>query len=396
MTSTSFMAGPGGFSATLSNKLDKVDCSQILRAVLIADKTLLGHIRMGAPATNIECNWIEDALNPAYIVCSGSANNVITISAGYTTASVQRFLRKYSVLNPSGTEVYVNLTTTVGSLSPTVAAYGSAAWASWTMTKCFIVAQPWADIDAASSDASITRTKRKNFTQVFERAVEITQTRQGMQMEAVVDELQLQIKNRTLEIKSLLDRSVILGYARASASNTYSADNELRTMAGIIQLIRDYNLDSTNEDTTVINASGSALTLAALNSLCYKIWDAGGLDETSDPILLVGASQQRVIAGFEKELRRVQQGERITGFYRDIFLSDMGKEFPIVLDRWVPKDKIILLDRSRISLRALQGDNWHLEKMAKTGRNEKWQLSGQFTLELANANACHGMIYNAA
>ena len=87
-------------------------------------------------------------------------------------------------------------------------------------------------------------------------------------------------------------------------------------------------------------------------------------------------------------------GERTVGYYKNVFLSDMGMEIPVVLDRWVPKDKVILLDRSRISLRPMAGDDWHLEKMAKTGRNEKWQLSGQFTIELANANKCHALCYN--
>lgn len=396
MLSTNFMAAPGGFSATLSNKLDKVDCSQVLRAVLIADKQFLGHIKMGAPAQNIEHNWIEDQLNPAYVVCSGSSSTTITISSGYGTASLTRFLRKYSVLNPAGTEVYVNMTATVGKLTVAVAAYGSTTWASWTMTKCYIVAQPWADIDSASSDSSVTRSKKKNFTQVFERAIEITQSRKGMSMEAVVDELQLQIKNRTLEIKSELDRSIILGYGRATASNTYSADHELRTMCGIINLIRDPDLDTTNEDTTVINASSAALTIGYINSLVYKIWDKGGFDETADCIILVGMNQARIIAGFEKELRRVEQGERTVGYYRNVFLSDAGFELPVVMDRWVPKDKLIIIDRNRIFLKNLSGDAWHLEKMAKTGRNEKWQLSGQYTIELANADACHGMLYNLA
>ena len=75
-------------------------------------------------------------------------------------------------------------------------------------------------------------------------------------------------------------------------------------------------------------------------------------------------------------------------------VSDMGVEFPVVMDRWFPEDKLMLLDRSRISLRALQGDAWHLEKMAKTGRNEKWQLSGQYTIELRNGGEAHGIIKN--
>jgi hypothetical protein len=398
IASTGFMAAPGGFSATLSNKLDKIDCSQVLSAVLKGDKQLLGHVRMGPTAHNIEVNWIEDELNPAYILCSSSSSTTATakfssVAGGYSTASLQRILRKNAILQPAGKEFVFHITASVTKSTMTGAIYGSTTWASWTMTKCFIVGMPYADIDAASSDISVSRPKRRNFMQVFERAVEITQTRKGMDMEAIVDELQLQIKRRTMELKREFDIAIQRGYAVPTGSSGYTADNELRTMAGIIQLLRDPNLDTTNEDTTVTQAS-AALTVGLINSLAYKIWDAGGLDETADPIIVVGAKQQRVIAGFEKDLRRVEQGERTFGYYRDIFLSDMGVEMPVVLDRWTPEDKLIILDRSRISLRPMAGDAWHMEKMAKTGRNEKWQLSGQYTLDLRNADACHGMLYD--
>jgi len=396
LTSTAFMAAPGAWTSTLANKLDKIDCSQVLAAVLKGDKQLLGHIKMAGVARNIEYNWIEDDLNAAFVIASSSANNVMTVTSPSGTASLQRVLRNNAVINPAGSEVYMKVAAAVTKLTLTAAAFGSTTWASWTATKCYVVAQPYADIDSASSDISKLRTKRKNFTQVFERAVQITQSRKGMDMEAVTSELQLQIMRRTMEIKRELDMSVLRGYATATGSNVYSADTELRTMAGIIQLIRDPNLDSTSEDTTVINKSSAALSIAGLNSLCYLVWGEGGLDEMADPIFVVGAKQQRVIAGFESELRRVEQGERTTGYYRDVFLSDMGVEIPVVLDRWCPEDKVILLDRSRVALKPLAGDNWHMEKMAKTGRNETWQISGQFTIELRNSNACHGLIYNLA
>ena len=395
MASTSFMAAPGGWSSTLSSKLDKIDCSQVLSAVLKADKQFLGHIKMGVPAYNIEVNWIEDELNPAYIVAKVSTATAVTVaSATYVAASLARILRKGMILKPNNQNYYMQLTASVTTEHTiTAALYGSTTFASvTTATKCWIIAAPWSDVDAASNDSSVTRAKKKNFMQVFERAVEITQTRKNMSMEAIVDELQYQIKNRTLEVKREFDMSAIMGYARATASNTYSADHEWRTMAGVIQLIRDPDLDSTNEDTNVINTSG-ALTIGALNSILYKIYDAGGLDETADPIILVGPKQQRVIAAWEKELRRVEQGERQVGYYRDVFLSDMGVEIPVVLDRWCPDSMLVVVDRSRLWMRPMAGDNWHLEKMAKTGRNEKWQLSGQFTLELRNAEQCHGLLY---
>jgi hypothetical protein len=129
--------------------------------------------------------------------------------------------------------------------------------------------------------------------------------------------------------------------------------------------------------------------------MMYNVWDAGGLDEQADPILAVGASLARTISTFERDIRRTEQGERTFGYYKNVFMSDMGVEVPIVLDRWFPADKVILLDRARVALRPLVGDQWHLEKMAKTGRSEKWQLSGQYGLELRNADACHAMIRDA-
>jgi len=391
ITSTAFMAAPGGFSSTLSNKLDKVDCSQVLAAVLKADKQLLGHIRMGATAHNIEVNWIEDELNPAYVIGSSTVSTSIACS-GYTTASLARILRKSTVLQPGGTEFLMQVSATVAANTLTTVVYGSTDHAAFTATKLWIVAMPYADIDSASEDVSMARQKRKNFMQVFERAVQITQTRKNMDMEAVVGELQLQIKRRTLEIKRELDMAIVRGYAYYSSS--FTGDTELRTMAGLIQLIKDYDLDGTNEtDAMIIQASG-ALTQTRINSLAYRIYDAGGLDETSDPIIVVGPTQQRVIAAMEKDLRRVEQGERQIGYYRDIFLTDMGVEMPVVLDRWIPNDKLLILDRSRINIRPMAGDSWHMEKMAKTGRNEKWQISGQYTLEMKNADKCHGLLYD--
>lgn len=392
MTSTNFMAAPGGFSSTLSTKLDKIDMSQVLAAVLVADKAILGHIKMGPVASNIEVNWIEDSLNAVKVGCKAAASTAVTFS-GVTTASLKRIVRNGAIIQPKGSEYMVQLTASITKLTISCVAYGSTAWSAWTVTNAYVVGMPYADIDAASSDISVTRLKRKNFMQVFERAIEITQTRKNMSMEAVMDELQLQIQRRTLEIKRELDMAVIRGYARATASNTYSGDHELRTMAGIVQLIRDWDLDSTNEDTCVTQAS-AALTVGHINSLAYKIYDAGGLDEGADPIIVVGAKQARVIAAFEKELRRVEQGERQVGYYRNVFLTDLGIEMPVVLDRWMQDDKLLILDRSRIALRPMAGDGWHLEKMAKTGRNEKWQLSGQYSLELRNADAAHGLLYD--
>jgi hypothetical protein len=396
LASGSFMVGTGGYGTTLATKLDKIDCSQVLAAVLLADKQLLGHIRMGAAGTTVEHNWLEDELSPAYVIAQTAASTTVTVDGFATSTSLRRVVRDNAVLQLAGQQWLFQVSATSSSILLNGATYGNttAGYAVVnTATKCYIIANPYSDVDAASEDISQARKKKKNFMQIFERAVAISQTRKNMSMEAVVDELQLQIKYRTMEIKRELDMSVVRGFARGL---TPTGSYELRTMAGLIQLLRDPDLDGgAYEDTTVISNTG-ALTIAGLNSLCYKVYGYGGLDETADPIIVVGPKQQRIIAAMESYLRRVEQGERMVGYYRDIFLSDMGVEMPIVLDRWIPDDIVILLDRSRVALLPLQGDAWHIEKMAKTGRSEKWQISGQYTLELRNADKCHGMVYGLA
>jgi len=399
LASLAFMTRTGGYTTTLANKLDKVDCSQVLAAVLLKDTGLLGQMKVGSPGTTVEHNWIEDELNSPYFYAKIAASTKITIIAtkGITTAMVANIARKYSCVQPRGSEWVAQLTGT-NSNGITCATYGkttSRFAPITTVTKVWVLGSPYRDIDDASSDISKARSKMKNFMQIFERAIELTETRQHMDMEAVVNELQLQIERRTFEIKRELDIALLRGIAYYSSG--YSGRTERSTLMGIENFLYDYDFDGTEEKDTVIDAgTNAALLVGHINSLANLIYTQGGLDDQSDCFLLVPPNQARVIAKMESELRRVEQGERQVGYYRNKFITDLGYELPVVIDRFASEDKIYILDRNRMSLIPLQGDQWHMEKMAKTGRSDKWQLSGQYTLEFRNAGKCHGMVVDLA
>ena len=391
LTSASFM-GMGGYTTVLATKLDRIDCSQVLSAVLVADRQLLGHIKEGPPAHNVEVNWIEDELVGVTFDALTSVSTSVTI-VGMTSAKIDAMFRAKTLIKPVSAEDIYRVDTINGNSALEMTIYSELTHVTHSTTsQWIIVGAPYADLDAASDDISQERSKRRNFTQVFELAVQITQSRKGIDMEAVVNDLQTQIKYRTLEMKRLLGIAVVNSIASYDGTQK-SGQSEWRTMQGIINFIRDYDMDNTNEDDLVTDVSG-ALTVAGIDDLLYDIWNAGGLDEMSDPIIAVGPAQQRVISTFDKDIRRAEMGERKVGYYKNLFLSDMGLELPIVLDRWLPPDKLLVLDRARLALRALQGDSWHMEKMAKTGRNEKWQISGQYTIEVRNADKCHGLLLN--
>jgi hypothetical protein len=390
LSSTAFMAAPGLYGTSL----DKIDCSDILAAILLSDTSILGQIPMKGVAKNIEHKWIEDALNAVYVSGISTASNKLYISTPSASADVTKIIRTNAILYPDSGEFYVKFGSAPVTGLNTVSVYGNSTWASTTTagTKWYVVAMPYADISDASADISNARTIRKCYTQVFERVVHIAKTRKSVDVWAVPDELQHQIKLRTYEIKRELNFSVISGMALYSSA-TFTPDSELRTMNGIIQQLRDPDLDATLEDTLVTNASG-ALTATLINNLAENIFNAGGLDEQSDAVIVVPAYQNRVITAFEKDKIRRPPTDKSVGNFANKFISDLGYEFPIIVDRWMPKDKLLIMDKKRIALMPLQGDAWHSEKMAVTGRSEKWQISGQYCLEVRNAEQAHGLLYN--
>jgi hypothetical protein len=395
LSSLAFMTRTGGYTTTLANKLDKIDCSQVLAAVLLKDTALLGQIRVLSAGTTAEHNWIEDELNSPYFYGKAAASTKVTIVAtkGITTAMVANIARKYSIVQPATSEWIAQLTGT-NSNGITCATYGKTTGrfaAVSTVTKFWVVAQPKADNEDASSDISKSRWKLKNFYTTFERAIEITKSRENMDMEAVVNELQLQIQNRTYEIKRELNISLIRSIPYYSSG--YTGRVERSTMAGIDSFLFDYDLDGTEEKDTVLDAgTAAALVAGHINSLAYMLYGRGGMDEQSDCFLLCPPKQARVIAAMDAQYKRTTQEERTVGTYHDSFLTDMGYKLPIVIDRFAPADKVYILDKTRFGLVPMQGDSWGLEKMAKTGRSQKWQLSGQYTMEMRNPDKCHGVI----
>lgn len=398
LTSTGFMTLPG----IMGTSLDRVDMSDVLASVLKDDTALLGQIKMKGAAKGNPHKFIEHRLNAAYFDGFTSGSTTLFVHDYYsTTAEILAVARTYAILMPgfggANEPSYDNVDfrlqiTEVSSSAITVTSYGNTAYAAKNTTtiRFYVAGMPKADVADATNDTSQARTIRSNYLQVFERGVSIEETRKHIELYAVGNELDLQTKDRTKEIKVELVQSLLNGYAYYSGGS--SGDLQLRTMAGIVQLIRDPALSGTVTDETVENNSGLALTDTIVNDLIAKMYDRGGFQEGNDMVILVGAYQSRAISGLEKDKIRKTSKEQVRGFYANSFLSDLGYQIPVVLERWMQRDKLILLDKSQAAILPLQGDEWHLEKMSKSGRTEHYQLSGQYTFELRNANACHGLI----
>lgn len=385
--------GAGGLYATEEGVRD---VSGILNAILLADKATLGQISAKTKATNVKHEWVEDSLNPITFTASyATAGNTLTISAPTTTANVSKIVRQGALVFASGADFvlqFAGAPTTGANAGMTVYKGTHAAVASTTW---YVVCLPYTDEAGLSEDIARPRTLRWNSTQIFERTMQVTKTRKGAEVYAIgtgEKDFKNNIKNRTLEAKRELNTSVLNGVPYYNGS-AYTAVHDRRTMAGIITLIRDPDLDRTEEDTLVVDAGDADISMSLLDSLVYKVVNAGGLDESSRPCFIMHHKQKQKLGSLLEEIRRSSDSDKAVGYVVDKVQTKLGPQIPVIWDRFMRDDQVLLLDRSRVKLCTFRGDAWNLAKVeTANSRMDSYQLSGQYTIELDNAEEAHGLI----
>lgn len=366
----------------------KLDLSEVLSAILLDDTDFLSVIGVsGDVATQTKHSWVEDALNSTTVLQSGGTSAQMAL--GTTTGTVIRFSSSQIGRITAGTLLKNRLSgkteviqvTAVSSTSATVTrGYGAtsaqthAAAATWE-----IIANPRPQGMAGPADISTTRALKSNFTQIFSRGVKITGTTQAIDHAGVNSEDSYQIDLRLRELKRELDRTCIMGVKAPNDVNgsTYG------TMGGIIDFVGF-------QEAINVNGAAETLTPSVLNTMAKQIFDAGGMPD----MVLVGGVQKQKIATFDQEFRRSTLDSRRAGYTVEEFVSDLGWNLRVVVDRWVPNDVCLVIDSSRVKVMPLKGRAFFLEKLGKTGDSNDWQIVGEYTMEVRNAAAAHAYHFN--
>jgi hypothetical protein len=234
-----------------------------------------------------------------------------------------------------------------------------------------IIANPKQEGQDPPADESKTRTKVSNYTQIFQKGINITHTMRSVLQAGVADEFTFQIARRLMEIMRELDSSIINGISGASQGS----DTVYRTMGGLVEFA------SQSEGNTT--TTSEALTPTVLNDMCKQIWDDGG----SPNFVLVSGKQKRAISKFDQAYRRSAYDSNVAGYVVDKFISDLGFVIDVIVDPWMPEDVAIVGDLSKIKVMPLAGDAMRAEDLAKTGRSWKSQVTGQYTMEVRNATS---------
>lgn len=368
-------------SATYILSLD-----QMVDAILMDDTMALNVLGIsGDSATQTKHEWDEDELNPVTVKASANATSGAITSASTTlllSASESGRVTAGTLIRDqlSGKTEVLQVTARSGVSATVVRGYGNTSAQAHAASATYdIVANPRPEGMTGPKDESKARSRAYNYTQIFSKGVELTGTAMAIKHNGVDSESAYQIDKRLRELMRELSRTVIMGVQ----SSTRHSDTVYGTMGGLI----DYILYASGGNTS---STAETLTPSVLNTMIKQIWDDGG----TPTHIIVGGTQKQKISSFDKEYRRSTLDTRRAGFTVEEFVSDLGVVLPVVVDRWMPSDICLVVDSSRIKIMPLTGRSFFLEKLAKTADAEKWQIVGEYTMEVKNAAKAHAIHTN--
>lgn len=364
-----------------------LDLSEVISSILLDDTDFISEIGIsGQPATQTKHEWDEDALNATTALQAGGTSAQMAL--GTTSGTVIRFSSSQIGRITAGTLLKNSLSgkteviqvTAVSSTSATVdrgvggtSAQTHAAAAVWD-----IIANPRPQGMTGPKDTSVARTRPFNYTQIFSKGVIVTGTANAIKHNGIGREDMYQVDQRLRELKRELDRAAIMSVRVGNVGAT-----TITSMGGIIEWVGFIGAGNNR-------GTAETLTPSVLNAMAKDVYDSGGRPD----MVLVGGTQKQKISGFDQEFRRSTLDSRRAGFTVEEFVTDLGVNLRVVVDRWVPSDVAIVLDSSRVKIMPLQGRAFFLEKLAKTGDAENWQIVGEYTMEVRNAAEAHAYHFN--
>lgn len=369
------------------------DVSDIVGIISPFETPLLDHLGDAKrPAMSTIHEWIEDSLLPN----TDAINQTVFSPNPETTTSVIvdniGFFQIGDLLRPEGSrEVMLVTAINTGASTLTVTrSYGGTTAATLANNMVLHILGNAALEGADAPQARFTsRSRRQNYTQIFTAAVEVSGSMQAARAYGVADEVDYQKQERMRELLRDLENCVINGVSPFSTQQ--GSATVRRSMRGIVHAILTNRFEAGEGGIPDGDGAGDELNEAVLNAALKRVWEnsSGSVDT-----IVVGGAQKRKLNGFAGGSRAYLPEDTRFRNMINVYESDFGV-CKVVLSRWVPADKVLLLDSSRIGVLPLQGRNFHFKPLAATGDSVTGQVIGEYTLEFKN-EAAHGVIENLA
>lgn len=356
----------------------KEDVSDVVAEILLGETSLLSRIGISGEAYAATHSWLENSLNATAVT---GAEDMDASETGLDVSTNHGLRVRVGTLlrDRAKGKTEVMQVTAISSDTLTVTrGYGSTSGETHSNGATYdIVGQPRQSGADASSDTSTVRASKSSVCQIFEKTVSVSGDAQAVLKWGVADEIGKQAGDRMMELLRELNMSIIMGI-----ENTPASDSAYRSMGGLIEKLTaaNGNSSSTDED----------LTPEVLNDLNQLAYDDGGTPN----LLVCNQDQMRVISRFDADKIRRDPNNRVAGQFINRFLTELGNELEIVLDRWCPPDTVMLLDSSRVTVMPLTTRAFFMQELGLKGDKREREIIGDYTIEVRNALQAHAIHTN--
>jgi len=317
--------------------------------------------------------WLNDTYVPESGTISGSALVSSTDGTTFTPTSTTLY-QPGDVLLVDSEMLWVSAvgTTTAGTPSFTRAYGGTSATNHAASSTVYIISRARIDGDDADSSPGTEVTSSTNYTQIFQRSLNIARSRMKVAQYGISDPMGYEIDKKMEELSMLLNK---LPYRGVKYAGTAAA---ARLAGGFRSFITTNSTD----------VSSAALTRDHIDDLLQAIHADGG-----DPnLILCGAFAQRKLNSFYEGFITTDRSESLGGNLISKLMNPIsGSNLDVVVCRDCPTDEMWVLDKDMISYYPF--DPFFYEDLGKTGDAEKGQIVGEYGFVVAN-EAHHGFLDN--
>lgn len=329
--------------------------------------SLIGKDSLSTPCVAVKHEWLEASLRPLDGTFANNQLNNTTdpVTANITTGQGVRVIVNDILKVESELLLVTAVSTDAITLSRGYAGTTNAAHAGvipWAMAGHAALQD-----NAVPVSRSTTKSNLYNYTQIYNASVKVTTTMQAIKKYVQNDDFAAQIADELKVAWQTWERSLLYGRKVAPTSSAAGA------MDGILARI----------STNTYAKSGAYLTEDFVLTALQDCWTAGGSPQT----IVGGAFQKRRFNQFNDGLRETTRTDKTAGAIVNSYESDFGS-VDYVLDRNMPTDTLLILDKNRIGFGPLKDHAMKWVPIPQTtGLVETSQLIGQYTAELRNETA---------
>lgn len=356
------------FTDTANAAIDMSDSLAMISPSDVPLLQLIGKDSLKSPCVAVKHEWLEDELRPldTNVITTGLNNTTDPVTFSIT-AGHGVYIRAGDILLVEAEQLRVTSVSTDAITA--VRGFGGSSNAAHATTGLAVALIGNVNVQDAALGASRTTTKTGlfNYTQIYEDAVVVTSTAQAIKKYVEQNEMSAQLGRALKAAWILYERTLLHGRKTAPSSGVASS------MDGILVRI----------STNVYAKAGAALTEEFILQAMNDSWTAGGAIDT----IVLGAFQKRQANKFLDSMRMTTRTDRIAGAIVDTYTADFGTA-NIVLDRNMPADAILLIDKQRIGFGPLRDHALSAAPVPPTTRTKDTvQIIGQYTAEVRNEKA---------